>query len=147
MSTRSRIGYVTPEGWVVSSYSHWDGYPSHHGAILKKYYKTDKKVRRLVWLGSISSLAKHVSTKKQHSFDRPVEGVTVAYVRDRGDDGKWSEPRIDGNVNEFVKSDVQEWGYLFMDRKWYIVDGHVDEKDRKLVPLTEKIIDADEIVE
>ena len=145
MSTRSRIGYVTPEGWVVSSYCHWDGYPSNNGEILKKYYKTKRKVSRLVWLGSLSSLHRHVSTKKQHSYDSPAEGITVAYVRDRKENPEWCEPRVDANVEKFVKSDVEEWGYLFKDKKWYVVDGHNGQESRKLVPLTDKIIEANEI--
>ena len=146
MSTRSRIGYVTPEGWVVSSYCHWDGYPSHNGDILKHHYTELGKVERLVWLGSISSLREEVSTDEPHSFDKPQPNVVVAYVRDRGEDRDDCKPRIDCDADGFAKSDVEEWGYLFKDGEWFVVDGYGDAKNRRLVPLTDKIIEADAIV-
>lgn len=146
MSTRSRIGYVERNGWVVSSYCHWDGYPSNNGDILKHEYTALGKVQRLVWLGSISSLKKWVRTSRPHSFDRPRENITVAYVRDRGESREHCAPRIDADAAAFMRSDVEEWGYLFKDGKWFIVDGHEDVANRRLVELTDAIVEADGIV-
>ena len=144
MSTRSRIGYVEKDGTVVSIYSHWDGYPSHHGTILLNHYKTLRKVKSLVKLGAISSLGEHVSTKKPHTFDRPQWGVTVAYHRDRGELWKDCSQIVYNGVDEFVHGDVDEWGYLFKDNAWYVVDGSANENSRKLFKLTKNFIKATE---
>lgn len=142
MSTRSRIGYVERNGWVVSSYCHWDGYPSNNGDILKRHYTELGKVKNLVWLGSLSSLHAYVSTKHPHTFDNPRMGITVAYMRDRGDERKDCAPRIDLDETAFMKSDIEEWGYLFKDGKWYVIDGHVAPENRTLVELTDAFIDG-----
>jgi hypothetical protein len=155
MSTRSRIGYVTDDGKVISIYCHWDGYPSNNGSILLKHYTDKEKVARLISLGDISCLEAEIEPKAEtapsryadmsgdgekkmvkHSFDTPQEGVVVAYGRDRGEDPETIKPRIDESVDEFVKSDVEEWGYLFKDGKWFVIDGHVGEQSQKLEPLT-----------
>jgi hypothetical protein len=141
MSTRSRIGYVEKDGSVVSIYSHWDGYPSHHGTILLNHYKTLSKVKSLVKLGAISSLGTKVSTKKPHTFDRPQADVTVAYHRDRGED--FEQIKYNG-VDEFVHGDIDEWGYLFKDGKWYVVDGSANVDCRKLFELTKNFIKSTE---
>ena len=157
MSTRSRIGIVNKDGKVVSIYCHSDGYPSYNGNILRKHYKSERKVRELIGLGDISVLDRKISpdpkggrvrdydhfprTKPangRHSFDYDVGrqiGVTLAYHRDRGDCWRHCQQRVDPNAEAFVGGDVEEWGYLFKDGKWFYVDGH--KSRRKLVELTE----------
>jgi hypothetical protein len=68
--------------------------------------------------------------------------VVVAYGRDRGEDPETIKPRVDESVDAFTKSDVEEWGYLFKDGKWFVIDGHVgaDADAQTLVPLTEEYI-------
>ena len=56
MSTNSRIGYLREDGKVISIYCHWNGYTSYNGKILYKYYDTLDKVKKLIDLGSLSSL-------------------------------------------------------------------------------------------
>lgn len=159
MSTRSRIGYVLPSGKVKSIYCHWDGYPLNNGRILLKSYTDPKKVKSLISLGDISCLDAEVEPKSEfapsryadmsgdgkkkmvkHTFDTPQEGVVIAYGRDRGEDPDIIKPRVDESVAKFTKSDVEEWGYLFKDGKWFVIDGHVGTKRQKLVPLTEAYI-------
>jgi hypothetical protein len=146
MATRSRIGYVAEDGKVHSIYCHWDGYPSNNGEILLKHYTDMEKVTALVALGSISILGEEVEPKpegdgvKKHTFDEPQEGVTVAYCRDRGEDFKDVKPRIDESVDAFVKSDVEEWGYLFLpDGKWLVVNGWDERRTAKT--LTQELIE------
>lgn len=149
---------VREDGSVISIYSHWDGYPTHHGDILLNNYMDAAKVASLIALGSISTLAENVdpdpkggeiveydyttgkATRKPsngvHTFDNPQEGVVVAYGRDRGEDPNDVKPFVQKTVNAFVKGDVEEWGYLFKDGKWFVVDGHVAKRNRKLVELT-----------
>jgi len=155
MSTRSRIGMVQDDGKVISIYCHWDGYPMNNGRILLKSYTDPAKVKALISLGDISCLEAEIEPKAEtapsryadmsgdgkkkmvkHSFDTPQEGVVVAYGRDRGEDPENIKPRVDESVDEFTKSDVEEWGYLFKDGKWFVIDGHVGADCQKLVPLT-----------
>jgi len=148
MSTRSRIGIAREDGKVESIYCHWDGYPSNNGMILLEHYTDPEKVKRLVSLGSISSLRENVEpdpvggkyrdwdedfnsvnaaikdANGKHSFDCPQMGVVVAYHRDRGEDWDTVKPRVDDSVAAFVKSDVEEYGYVMVDGKWYVVYSH-----------------------
>lgn len=153
MSTRSRIGMVQDDGKVISIYCHWDGYPSNNGAILLKHYTDKEKVARLISLGDISCLEAEVEPKAEtapsryantdgdgekkmvkHSFDTPQEGVVIAYGRDRGEDPETIKPRIDESADTFAyDSDIEEWGYLFKDGKWFVTRGY---GERNLVPLT-----------
>lgn len=145
MSTRSRIGYVANDGKVVSIYCHWDGYPSNNGEILLNNYTDPFKVKALISLGAISSLGEEVYPKPEgegvtkHTFDTPQDGVTVAYYRDRGENLEFNKPRIDESVDAFINSDVEEWGYLFLPtKKWIVVDGHT--KPHIALMLTHEMI-------
>ena len=132
MSTNSTIGYVREDGKVVSAYCHWDGYPSHNGKILLKNYNTLERVKELVDEGDMSSLGARCHKPKGHSYETPVEGVTVYYGRDRGE--KKVGCRKHANADKFF-SDREEYNYLFIDGKWYFTS--YDEKDINL--LTPKI--------
>ena len=123
MSTNSRIGIEQEDGTVKSIYCHWDGYPSYNGFILNGFYQDRKKVESLISLGDISVLGKKVDPIPElvHSFDKPQADVTVAYGRDRKEEG--TEPRIDESVDAYLASDVEEYGYLFTkEGKWVWFD-------------------------
>jgi len=144
MATRGRVGMVQPDGSVISIYMHWDNYPSGSGTILLNHYTDTEKVKELISLGSISVLAPNINPdpkKGKHTFDHPQEDVVVAYGRDRNEDPNDIKPRVDKTVDDFVKSDVEEYGYLFKDGSWFIVKGYADV--RKLIPFTAEIIVAD----
>jgi len=85
MSTRSNIGILNSDKSVNLIYCHWDGYPSHNGKILLKHYTTTAKVRALLKLGDISSLAPEIGFK--HDFDNHSDEIVTAYGRDRGEKG------------------------------------------------------------
>ena len=86
MATRSFIGKRNADGSITGVYCHWDGYPDHNGKILKEHYTSAAKVDALLELGALSSLGPELGTKcKEHSFDKPMQGWTVAYKRDRGE--------------------------------------------------------------
>lgn len=106
MSTRSLIGILESDGSVTSIYSHWDGYVSHHGPILRDHYKTEEKVRALVALGDISSLDNEIGEK--HDFNGDHAGVCNAYGRDRGEEG--TEARREA-LREFYSH--HSYAYLF----------------------------------
>jgi hypothetical protein len=151
MATRGRIGIKLDNGTVASIYNHWDSYPSYLGVILLDNYKDKAKVEKLIALGDCSSVREEVDIPegKTHSFDKPLDNVTVAYGRDRGERG--TEPRINGSEEEFWKSDIEEYGYLFKDNKWYVATSHgyddengnyvsVEPNERKVVELTDEVI-------
>ena len=140
MATRSRIAIENQDGTVLSIYCHWDGYPSHHGPILLEHYTTQEKVESLIALGSISSLAPETEIPEgvTHNFENATEGIVVAYHRDR------KEPiaiKAHGSVNDFVKSDVEEYGYIFTAAgEWLFANGHVGAYDREAVLLENVLV-------
>jgi hypothetical protein len=95
-----------------------------------------KKVKRLIALGSLSSLEANVSWRTvpkpwvnrywregstthaqfvaKHTYDTPVKDVVVAYHRDRGDDWDTVKPEVDSIMRDF-----QEYNYLFRKGRWY----------------------------
>lgn len=85
MGTRSRIGICHQDGSITSIYTHWDGYPRHHGPILIKHFSTEAKLRELMALGDLSSLACELGA--QHPFENRKDHLDwcTAYGRDRGD--------------------------------------------------------------
>lgn len=120
MSTRSRIG-IFENNEVRSIYCHWDGYISHNGFILDRYYTTADEVKELIELGDLSVLGKRIGEKVD--FDRmsmnsayreKYDGQCVAYNRDRGEElNIWTSSIAD------MRND-QEYNYLFKDGKWYV---------------------------
>lgn len=128
MATRSRIAIETPEGIVKSIYCHWDGYPQHNGRILQEHYQDRKKVEDLIELGSISSLQEEVHPTGPHSFEKPQDGIVVAYHRDRGE--PLSKARIDVDKRAYFKSDIEEFGYLFTKEGDWVYVSHNDPNPR-----------------
>jgi hypothetical protein len=86
MATRSTIALEFADGTVQQIYCHWDGYLEHNGAILQEHYLDPFKVQRLIEGGAVSSLAPSIDKPEGHSFDKSVDGYTVFYARDRGED-------------------------------------------------------------
>jgi len=140
MATRSRIAIENQDGTVRSIYCHCDGYPLHHGPILLEHYTTQEKVESLIALGSISYLAHETEIPEgvTHDFKNATEGIVVAYHRDRGEE---LVIKAHGSVNEFVKSDVEEYGYIFTAAgEWLFANGHVGEYDREVVLLENVVV-------
>jgi hypothetical protein len=132
MATRSRIAIEKEDGTVESIYCHWDGYPENNGRILVENYKDHEKVQALIDLGDISSLAPNVEADPDtgHTFNDPVDGVVVAYSRDRGEKGVGKKHH--GCVPDFFNGDIEEYGYLFtQEGQWLVKSGY-----RKSNPIT-----------
>lgn len=161
MGTRSRIGIENEDGTVSSIYCHWNGYPSNNGKILVEHYTDREKVKELIALGDISSLRRNVSPvepipdvigvrilkefkvlpKSVHSFDTPQDGVTIAYHRDRG--GDLNEARVDGSIEDYAKSDYEEYGYVFTKcNEWKVVDEGI----RSVLDVLNGVCEEDEEV-
>lgn len=125
MGTRSRIG-VMHGNKCKSVYCHWDGYLDHNGRILLKHYDS-AKANHLVALGDISSLDRNVEIPEGqlHSFDRPLDGVTTFYGRDRKENG--CEFAVDHTFKDFmerVNDNDAEFYYIMKDGVWYCGDSY-----------------------
>ena len=125
MGTRSRIAIQNADGTLESIYCHWDGYPSNNGVILQEHYQDEAKVRELIALGDLSILAPHTTPEGSHSFDKPEDGVCVAYKRDRGESGV--DPRKSDNLSDLIELTDRSWGewlYVFNPQTsgWGVVD-------------------------
>lgn len=136
MSTNANIGYVE-NGKLTFIYLHWDGYPQWAGRRLLEHYNTLDKVKELCALGQLSHLDERLAPNpdEPHTFDKPADGVCVAYGRDRGE--KNTEARtetffapnsLENTLNRVYR---QEWGYVFVDGAWKY--GH---PKREFCPLT-----------
>ena len=139
MGTRSLIGVMHGDNCKFV-YCHWDGYVAHNGKILQEHYDS-AKANHLVALGDISSLNRNVEIPDgvEHSFDKPAEGITTFYGRDRGESGVDFQ-----SVNNFelflkkVSDSCAEYYYIMRDGVWYVGSVYGPLK-YKLVPLTEAI--------
>ena len=120
MATNSLIGKYNGD-MIKAVYCHWDGYPRGVGETLKQYYTTDEIIRELIELGDLSSLGRYVKPPEgqEHSWEHPMEDVTVAYHRDRGED---LHIRYFNNEDEYVSQgkDIGEYLYLWKDGIWYV---------------------------
>jgi hypothetical protein len=129
MSTRSNIARLEPgTGRVTFIYCHYDGMPERAGATLKAHYTTDAAVLELLALGNISALRKHVNAPEgsQHSYAKPHDDVTIAYVRDRGEGWADNQPQEFWTIKHWLTDSLANAGYdhlyLFQDGKWLHVD-------------------------
>ena len=118
MGTRSKIAIRKKDNTIESIYCHWDGYPSFNGKILKEYYKTAERVQELINLGSISSLGKFIkpNPEMEHTFDNRQDDVTVAYIRDRGENEDHNKKEIFDYEAKFLRECLTsdcEYYYLF----------------------------------
>ncbi len=133
MATRSAIGIKNKKGEIKAVYCHWDGYPDWVGRVLVENYDTAGKIEELLALGDISSLGQRVKPNENevHTYDRPVEDVTIAYHRDRNDELIPAD--TSQNIEEFIakfKDCWCEYFYVFEDGEWYVYE---TADDRKLV--------------
>lgn len=122
MGTRSVIGVMHGDK-AKTVYCHWDGYLEHNGRILLENYDSPK-ANQLVALGDMSSLCANfeIPEGKEHSFDKPLEDVTIFYGRDRGEEG--TDFRVCHSANEmFEQYKWCEYFYIMKDGTWYVSQG------------------------
>lgn len=122
MGTRSAIGVMHGDK-CKAVYCHWDGYVDHNGRILQEHYNS-AKANHLVALGGMSSLKPNVEIPEgvEHSFDKPAEGITVFYGRDRGEEG--NEFQVSFSATElFEQFNWCEYFYVMNNGVWYVSQG------------------------
>lgn len=117
MSTNATIS-VKVGDTIKSIYLHYDGYPSHAFGILSAHYNTQEKAEALVNLGDLSVLAESCECPEGHSYDTPVEGYTIAYHRDRGED--WESTCTEIEYSDEPKYTDAPYHYYFNGGKWEI---------------------------
>ena len=96
MATRSRIGVVLPNGIVQSVYCHNDGYPEGVGQRLVDTIDSYEKAKAFVDEGDHST-------------------VDLSYNKWRDEDIVF---QMHESQKEFWGSDLEEYGYLFVDGEW-----------------------------
>ena len=120
MATRSTIAYADENGYIHQVYAHWDGYLSGNGKILQENYNTYEKVKELVSMGNISSLAKTIGI--QHDFntsDTAYSDMTTFYDRDRGE--SCQGPATWSSFDDYERNyQPEEYNYLFNDGVWSV---------------------------
>lgn len=125
MGTSSTIAILNNDGTVKSVYAHWYGYISNNGLILFQHYQDVNKVKELIALGSLSSLKPEINPPEGaiHNFDKPHDGVTNFYGRDRGEDNVNASEF--SSLEDYVKKgDFQEFNYVFNEKenKWCLLN-------------------------
>ena len=115
MATRSRIGLLLSDGSVLSAYSHWDGYPSGVGKILKEHYNSFEKISELIDGGDMS----HPYT--EYTWTDAKRSPQPQYYSERGED---CPPRLDYSMNQYLMdhSCGEEFVYLWKDDQWLCYD-------------------------
>ena len=106
MGTRSNIAYERPNGQVVVTYCHYDGYPSYNGVILNENYDTPKTAEELANQGYLSSLKPTLkdSLEGRANHDAPMVYHSLhSYLND-------------------IQWDI-EWIYIFRRGQWYVCEG------------------------
>ena len=95
MATRSRIGLQLADGFILSVYHHWDGYPEWLGVTLRDKFATRNEVAELLDGGDISCIDSDTDWNRN---DVPNH---VLYYNARGEN---TEPRLDDNVDDYFEA-------------------------------------------
>lgn len=113
MGTRSYIGMERDDGSVAYIYCHWDGYPSHNGAVLMEHYSSAERMERLVALGDISSLRPKIEPDGPHGFTDSQDDVVIAYHRERGEEWDGVKPTDAVSIGAIPQSHGAEYVYIW----------------------------------
>ena len=132
MATRSRVGLMLEDGTIKHSYCHFDGYPDGVGSILVQNYNTRDKIKELLSFGDMSYLTSVLHPEGEHSFEKPEQGVTVFYNRDRGETGVDS---VVTTMDEYLSvkySSCIDYQYVYSGGQWWVFS-NLKENKWKLV--------------
>ena len=116
MATRSRIGLLLVNDYVLSVYHHWDGYPSGLGVFLQHNYTTKEQIAELLDGGVISSIDSETDWNNE-KVDNHVQYYNLR--------GEKTEPRLDLNVEDYIENEYsadEEYAYLFENGEWICYD-------------------------
>ena len=159
MATRSTIALEFADGTIGQVYAHWDGYLAHNGKMLLEYYSNPFILRDLIDLGSISSLAPTIGTKRPFShydtelslveFQKQYNDMTTFYGRDRGETN--TEARYFNDYLQFlVDGQEEEYDYILRNvngvATWFVSD-HGGDFKLLTEALAEEARELEEIAE
>jgi hypothetical protein len=116
MGTRSRIGIELADGSILSVYSHYDGYPSFNGRVLREFYNTKEKVRKLIDGGDMSCTWTNVGWNNETLPEMGPLHYTM-----RGESIENNAPELSKDHGEYLKMSAnadEEYSYLFADGEW-----------------------------
>ena len=123
MATRSRIGIELKNGYVLSVYHHWDGYPEWLGRILKTHYNSRDKAAELIDGGDMSTCWNDNNEPEYYSA--------------RGQD---CPPYLDANKYEYL-ADGEEYSYIYtLNDEWICYNRHQYEEN--MMPTVAEIPSA-----
>ena len=128
MATRSRVGLMLEDGTIKHSYCHFDGYPDGVGSILVQNYNTRDKIKELLSFGDMSYLTSVLHPEGEHSFEKPEQGVTVFYNRDRGETGVDS---VVTTMDEYLSvkySSCIDYQYVYSGGQWWVFSNLTENK-------------------
>ena len=130
MATRGNIAIVNEDGSITSIYCHYDSYPEYVGKILLNHYNDVGIINKLMELGDLSSLGEHLYAAG-HTWSAPIEGVCVAYGRDRGEKGV--DSRVFKSIEQYNRNADNSgvnYQYLFEDGMWMYRKTHKGDWER-----------------
>ena len=127
MATRGNIGILNSDGSVTGIYVHFDAYPAYVGKTLLNCYTDTDIVNKLIDLGDLSSLGEDLYATG-HTWKSPIEGVCVAYGRDRGEKDVESQ-RFINEIEYKMNGNGVDYQYLFKNDKWYFRQVYKDNSD------------------
>ena len=127
MATRGNIGIVNSDGSITGIYVHFDAYPAYVGKTLLNCYTDTDIVNKLIDLGDLSSLGEDLYATG-HTWKSPIEGVCVAYGRDRGEKDVESQ-RFISEVEYKMNGKGVDYQYLYKNDKWYFRQVYKDNSD------------------
>lgn len=124
MSTNSSIAVEREDGCVIGIYCHFDGYPSHVGAILKKFYCDYDAAMELIEGGDISSLDEKCGDAMYYALRGNWEAGLYG-LRIPAKNEPWERVRPQECVNyfDFKIDNNQEYNYLFKNGTWLVRKG------------------------
>jgi hypothetical protein len=104
----------------------------HNGKILQEHYSDPFKLRELIDLGDMSSLAENIGS--QHAFEKAPKGECTFYARDRKESGGGAK-KFKDFADYKANHQYEEFEYILRacgDKAvWYVAD-----HNSTYVPLT-----------
>lgn len=135
MGTRSNIAALI-DGKVKVIYCHFDGYIEGVGQDLFDHYNSQERAEELIALGDLSCLGERCDRPEGHSYQTPVDGCTIAYGRDRGEEG--TEASQFESLDEWTGQWSETWAayfYYWDGTQWLVNDRYSEEQTELFVPL------------
>lgn len=144
MSTRSSIAILNTDGTVHGHYCHSDGDLSYNGQMLYQHYQDVSKVKELVALGDMSTLAEEVSPApgSKHSYDKRQKNICVFYGRDRREKDVATQ-KYSSLEDYLANGNFQECDYIFHENKnqWFLINHNT----KKIQKLANKLLKDPEV--